>query len=314
MKISNLPWIEKYRPTKFATTVLDSYNRLLFENIIENEMFPHLLLYGPPGVGKTTSAENLIHAYRKKHNIATLENVIHLNASDDRGIEVIRNQIFQFIKTNTMFEKGIKFVILDEVDYMTKSAQQALKNMLQTSYENVRFILICNYICKIEDSLKNEFICIRFHSLPKEEIVAFLQKICIEENLQISDANIYNIQNMFQYDIRSMINFIQLNQDVDNWETQLFHDGLWETFHQIIVKSNTEETIIWLQNLLNTSYNLDINSCITKYSNYLIENRINEVTPELLNIIECILHNSDNSEYSFEYFIQHVKKHLCEKS
>ena len=129
-KVFNLPWIEKYRPTKFTTTVLDSYNRKLFENIIENNTFPHLLFYGPPGVGKTTSAENLIHAYRKKHDITTLENVIHLNASDERGIEVIRNQIFQFIKTNTMFEKGIKFVILDEVDYMTKSAQQALKNML----------------------------------------------------------------------------------------------------------------------------------------------------------------------------------------
>ena len=102
-KISNLPWIEKYRPINFTTTVLDSCNRKLFENIIENDMFPHLLLYGPPGVGKTTSAENLIHAYRKKHRIGTMENVIHLNASDERGIDIIRYTIYNFINSNNLF-------------------------------------------------------------------------------------------------------------------------------------------------------------------------------------------------------------------
>jgi len=313
MKISNLPWTEKYRPINFTSTVLDSYNRQLFENIIENDMFPHLLFYGPPGVGKTTSAENLIHAYRKKHKIGTMENVIHLNASDERGIEVIRNQIFQFIKTNTMFEKGMKFVILDEVDYMTKNAQQALKNMLQNCYDNVRFILICNYICKIEESLKNEFICIRFHSLPKEEIVAFLKKICQEENLKMSELDIRNIQNMFQYDIRSMINFIQLHQDVDVWDEQMFHDGLWAEFHEVILKCSINETKEWLLALLNRSYDLDIHSCITKYANYLIKNCMDCISSDLLNIIECILHNNDTGEYSFEYFIHNIKKQLCKK-
>lgn len=313
-RISNLPWIEKYRPTQFSTTVLDSYNRQLFENIIENDMFPHLLFYGPPGVGKTTSAENLIHAYRRKHHILTQENVIHLNASDERGIEVIRNQIFQFIKSNTMFEKGIKFVILDEVDYMTKSAQQALKNMLQSCYENVRFILICNYICKIEDSLKNEFICIRFHSLPKDEIILFLEKISEQEKLQLTKTNVQNIQNMFQYDIRSMINFIQLHQEINNWEDQLFHDGLWEQFHQVMLTNSIEDIRLWMQILLSKSYDLDINSCISKYSNFLIENHLECITPGLLNVIECILHNNTSDQYNFEYFIQHVKKQLSKNT
>jgi DNA polymerase III delta prime subunit len=101
--------------------------------------------------------------------------VIHLNASDERGIDIIRNQIYQFVKSNNFFDVGLKFVILDEVDYMTKNAQQALKFLLQNSFYNVRFCLICNYISKIDESLKNEFICVRFNQLPKEDIFNFIK-------------------------------------------------------------------------------------------------------------------------------------------
>ena len=142
-------------------------NRKIFEKILEKRKFPHMLFYGPPGAGKTTSADNLIRKYQSLYSRVNKENIIHLNASDERGIEVIRTQIQQFVKSNNMFETGYKFVVLDEVDYMTKNAQQALKNLLQSCLNNVRFCLICNYICKIDDSLKNEFICIRFNQLNK---------------------------------------------------------------------------------------------------------------------------------------------------
>ena len=87
----------------------------------------------------TTSAENLVNSYQRLYYKKNKKTVIHLNASDERGIEVIRNQIHQFVKSNNMFESGYKIVILDEVDYMTKNAQQALKNLLQTCSNNVRF-------------------------------------------------------------------------------------------------------------------------------------------------------------------------------
>ena len=92
-----------------------------------------------------------------------LQNVIkiHLNASDERGIEVIRNQINHFVNTKTFFTKGLKFVILDEVDYMTKNAQQALHYLIQQYSDNIRFCLICNYVSKIDSSLQNEFIHLR---------------------------------------------------------------------------------------------------------------------------------------------------------
>ena len=155
---ANSPWVEKYRPSKFDNIVLDPTNRKLFEKIIEKEHFPNLLFYGPPGTGKTTTIINLIQQYQKTHSRINKGNVIHLNASDERGIDIIRNQINSFVKSMNLFETGFKFVILDEVDYMTKNAQQALKYLLQTTTTNVRFCLICNYISKIDESLKNEFI------------------------------------------------------------------------------------------------------------------------------------------------------------
>ena len=124
--MSSIPWVEFYRPSKFDDVVLDPLNKTIMKNIIETSYFPHLLLYGPPGTGKTSSVMILINEYHKKHNQRTSELTITLNASNDRGVDIIRNQISQFVNSKTLFGKGMKFVILDEVDYMTKNAQQAL--------------------------------------------------------------------------------------------------------------------------------------------------------------------------------------------
>ena len=100
---------------------------------------------------------NLINTFQENNNQKSKELMIHLNASDERGIDVIRNQINNFVNSKTLFSHGIKFIILDEVDYMTKNAQLALKYLLQEHNNNVCFCLICNYISKIDESLQNEF-------------------------------------------------------------------------------------------------------------------------------------------------------------
>ena len=116
----SIPWVEKYRPSNFQDIVLDPLNRELFQNCLDTNYFPNLLFYGPPGTGKTTTIINLINEYQSKYNRRSKCSVIHLNASDERGIDIIRNQIYQFVKAYNLFETGLKFVILDEVDYMTK--------------------------------------------------------------------------------------------------------------------------------------------------------------------------------------------------
>ena len=177
--MSNNVWMEKYRPTDFDSIVLDPLNKKILKNIIETSYFPNLLFYGPPGTGKTTTIINLVKSYQEKLNQKNKELMIHLNASDERGIDIIRSQISQFVNSKTLFNQGMKFVILDEVDYMTKNAQQALRYLLQNYSSSVRFCLICNYISRIDEGLQNEFLRLRFNQLPEKDIIGFSERIGI---------------------------------------------------------------------------------------------------------------------------------------
>ena len=180
--MNGVPWVEKYRPNHFSSIVLDGMNKKILTNILKYKYFPNLLLYGPPGTGKTTTIINMVKAYQKEKGEDTNKgSMIHLNASDERGIDIIRNQINQFVNSKGLFSVGMKFVILDEVDYMTKNAQLALRCLLNTKTENVRYCLICNYISRIDESLQNDFIRLRFNKLPKDEILGFLKNIVNKE-------------------------------------------------------------------------------------------------------------------------------------
>ena len=192
--------IEKYRPVN--EIVLEKNNKIILQNIISQKNFPNLLFYGPPGTGKTTTIINLINEYHKKYYKNSKGLKIHLNASDDRGIDIIRNQINQFVNTKSIFGNGLKFVILDEVDYMTKNAQQALRYLIQQYTDNIRFCLICNYISKIDKSLQDEFITMCFCNLPQKDISCFLHKIIKNEKLNISNKQLKEIQYKFKSDIR----------------------------------------------------------------------------------------------------------------
>ena len=116
----------------------------------------------------------MVNKFHGKHNQNNKTLTIHLNASDERGIDIIRNQINQFVNSKNLFTSGTKLVILDEVDYMTKNAQQALRYLINEYSDNVRFCLICNYITRIDESLQNEFMRLRFNQLPQNLIIKFL--------------------------------------------------------------------------------------------------------------------------------------------
>ena len=242
MTNSGVPFVETYRPKNFEDIVLDPLNKQILKNIIESSYFPNLLFYGPPGTGKTTTIINLINAYQTKINMKNKDLVIHLNASDERGIDIIRNQINLFVNSKPLFNDGMKFVILDEVDYMTKNAQQALRYLLQNYSYNVRFCLICNYISKIDEGLQNEFIRLRFNQLPKNDIINFLKYISISENLNFSDYSLSSIQLLYKSDIRSMINFMQSNQDIvkiqntTDYVFNIIESTFWENIIEKIKK------------------------------------------------------------------------------
>jgi replication factor C subunit 3/5 len=307
----NIPWVEKYRPSQFDDIVLDPINRSIFENILSKDYFPNLIFYGPPGTGKTTTIINLINEYQQRYNQVNKGSIIHLNASDERGIDIIRNQIYQFVKSKNFFEAGLKFVILDEVDYMTKNAQQALKYLLQSSCYNVRFCLICNYISKIDESLKNEFICIRFNQLPKQDIYKFIKQIAENEKLELNDSVIDMIQKLYNSDIRSMINFLQLNQNIIHWETNIITDDIWENIHALLIKKESSENHIFTYiNNISIQYNTDKKTIIKNYFNYIIRNKKQYITKEFLSIIEGSIHVTDsNIQHILLYFIHHLQEY-----
>ena len=293
------PLVEKYRPTQFDDIVLDPLNKIILKNIIETSYFPNLLLYGPPGTGKTTTIINLVNAYQEKLDGKNKGLMIHLNASDERGIDIIRNQISFFVNSKPLFHSGMKFVILDEVDYMTKNAQQALRYLLQNYSTSVRFCLICNYISRIDEGLQNEFLRLRFNQLPQKDIINFLQNISQQEKLNMSEQSLECVQRLYKSDIRSMINFMQSNQNILDSNFKIIDDNVWETLCSKI-KNNTElnKLIEYIQNI-SINYNVDKKNIIKDYLNYIIRKKSHLVTSAFLEFVENIMHFQDckNTHY-----------------
>lgn len=287
--VESIPWVEKYRPSKFDDIVLDPNNKKILSNIVKRDHFPNLLFYGPPGTGKTTTIISLINKYQEHFNQKYKGLMIHLNASDERGIDIIRNQINHFVSSSGLFNKGLKFVILDEVDYMTKNAQQALKYLLQKCNNNVRFCLICNYISRIDVPLQNEFIRLRFNQLPNKDIYNFLNNISLQEGLNLSNNSIKSIQKMYKSDIRSMINYMQSNQNLTE-SYMIIEDEQYKNLSRLLTNNSLSECELYI-NEISKKYNVDKRSIFKNYFNYLITNNIELITSQLLNFIENALHN-----------------------
>ena len=301
-----MPWVEKYRPSCFDEIVLDPMNRTILSNILKTNYFPNLLFYGPPGTGKTTTIINLVNAYQSKLNMRNRGLMIHLNASDERGIDIIRNQINSFVSTKSMFGNGIKFVILDEVDYMTTNAQIALRYLL-TSYtdNNVRFCLICNYVSRIDESLQTEFVRMRFNQLPESDILVFLRKIRDNEKLCLTDSNLVAIQRQFHSDIRSMINYIQTNQE-QLQELHVITNHVWDKLVDLFRDPlcNIDNITSYFREI-GARYYIDPRTIIKQFLYYIVRHRSSEmVSVSLLNSIEHVIHlHHIRNEYIIHYFI-----------
>jgi replication factor C subunit 3/5 len=308
--MDHCPWVEKYRPTNFEDIVLDKKNKKILLNIIKKNYFTNLLFYCPTVTGKTTTIINLINLYRKTYNLNRKGYMIHLNASDDRGIDIIRNQISQFVNTKTLFGDGMKFVILDEVDYMTKNAQHALKYLIQQYSNNVRFCLICNYISRIDTALQNEFVRLRFCQLPKENIYTFLNMIQEKENLNISKPTLVTIQNMFKSDIRSMVNFLQSNHSdyVKLVKKNLITNKFWETLIVKIKKDSIDKNILYIDSKCEL-FNIEIKNFIMKFVYYLLSNKKELLDHKYINHFKFIIHNSNVND---DYFINYSLKILSD--
>lgn len=208
----NLMWIEKYRPETLEEVVSHGEVIATLKQLSEKNQLPHLLFYGPPGSGKTSS----IVAFAKNLFGSSYErSVLELNASDDRGINVVRELIIPFVSSQSWYSNStnenskIKLVILDESDHMTKDAQAALRRIIEKYTDNVRFCMICNYVNNIIPALQSRCMRFRFPPLKRNEVELRLAEIATKENLNFDSAGLSAIVKLSNGDMRKCLNMLQ---------------------------------------------------------------------------------------------------------
>ncbi|GAA5846752.1 hypothetical protein JCM3766R1_005057 [Sporobolomyces carnicolor] len=207
----NLPWVEKYRPVTLDDVVAHQDIISTIDSFIAKSRVPHLLFYGPPGTGKTST---ILAVARKLYGDGSVmrNNCLELNASDDRGIDVVREQIKNFASTRMQGgagKAGFKLIILDEADMMTQAAQSALRRVIEQYTKNVRFCIICNYVNKIIPAIQSRCTRFRFGPLPQVEVEKRLQHVIQAENCQLTEDGRQALLKLSRGDMRRALNVLQ---------------------------------------------------------------------------------------------------------
>lgn len=210
-RVSKLPWLERYRPTDFDEIIgnEEAVSRLSVFAVKGN--VPNIILSGPPGVGKTTT---ILALCRKMLGAKRKDAVLELNASNERGIDVVRNRIKGFAQTKVTLPPGMtKIVILDEADSMTEAAQQALRRIMEVYSKTTRFALACNNSEKIIEPIQSRCALVRFNKLTDEQVRDKLIHVCRREDVEWEDSGLQAIIDTSNGDMRQALNNLQSTCD-----------------------------------------------------------------------------------------------------
>ncbi len=204
-------WTEKYRPRKFEEVVGQEEIIKRVKSLTNAMNLPHLLFAGPAGTGKSTLALIIV---RELFNESWRENYLELNASDERGIDVIRQKVKDFARTKAIGDVPFKVIFLDEADALTREAQQALRRTMENYTSTCRFILSCNYSSKILDPIQSRCVIFRFQLLEKKDIKKRVDVICQNEGLTITNEAFDTLYESSGGDCRRIINLLQATASI----------------------------------------------------------------------------------------------------
>jgi len=199
-------WAEKYRPAKLADVINQKHIVERVKAFVKDRNVPNMLFAGPPGSGKTTVA---LAIAREVYGKEWRANVLEKNASDERGIDVIRGAVKDFARTKSMGAVPYKIILLDEADALTQEAQQALRRTMETYTSVSRFILIANYSSKIIEPIQSRTAVFRFKSLTDADIKSYIERIAEGEKLKISSDAYDTIITLSEGDLRKVSNLLQ---------------------------------------------------------------------------------------------------------
>jgi replication factor C subunit 3/5 len=301
----NLPWIEKYRPNNFEEIVShgDIINAL--DRMITNNSLPHLLFYGPPGIGKTTT---IIACAKKMYGDNYKNMILELNGSEDRGINVVRDQIKEFSASKQFICKmsnnsnyNTKLVILDEADSMTSDAQFALRRVIENHTNNTRFCIICNFETKIISALKSRCMIFRFSPISKAVHVDKIKYICEQECVKITEEAIKIIVELAEGDMRKSINLLQAMYTTHKFGNNIINENnvykqigfptkieLKKIMDLIFEKKYDLAQTVLAVNKLKIEYGLSTQDILKQLVNYLSKNITKTNTLNIIKIFNML--------------------------